>query len=370
MAANIEFNKNKNSYSFYSLKENPWHELGTVVKEAKTPEEIIHIANMDYTVNLAPMYASFIPAGTTSINKVDDGYLCTLESGETVKINKKGERVNTVFCTYRTDNLQTLGVVGNRYEAVQNTEAMEFIYHVCKNQMIINPNDVIIETAGVLGIGERIFVTAKLPSYNIAKDDIDKYILFTTSHDGSGSIRACFTNIRVVCNNTLNMALKNCTNMICFKHTKNVKQNLIIGAKMMRESLMYSDNTKAILEAADKVKVDDKAIMDYIFDITLDANQKEAINKAGGLNKIKDDDNIISTRKYNQIIDIRNFVDKGPGQDIHRGTMYWLFNGVTSYLNNGINYKDNLNKFDSIIQGNSFKIGQKALDNLVTRLSA
>ena len=55
MAANIEFNFNRNTYSFYSLKNVPWHGLGTVVEEAKTPDEIIRIANMDYEVALAPM---------------------------------------------------------------------------------------------------------------------------------------------------------------------------------------------------------------------------------------------------------------------------------------------------------------------------
>lgn len=50
---------------------------------------------------------------------------------------------------------------------------MDFIYQVCKSQMVINPKDVIIQTAGVLGIGERIFVTAKLPTYEIAKDEME-----------------------------------------------------------------------------------------------------------------------------------------------------------------------------------------------------
>lgn len=69
MAANIEFNSNRNTYSFYSLKDVPWHGLGTVVEESKTPDEIIRIANMDYEVALAPMFASFIPAEAKHIVK-------------------------------------------------------------------------------------------------------------------------------------------------------------------------------------------------------------------------------------------------------------------------------------------------------------
>lgn len=327
MAANIEFNSNRNAYSFYSLKDVPWHGLGTVVEEAKTPDEIIRIANMDYEVALAPMFASFIPAEAKHIVKEDNHYACHMSNGDVVIIPEKGARVSDVYATYRKDNYKILGTVGSRYEPVQNTEAMDFIYQVCKSQMVINPKDVIIQTAGVLGIGERIFVTAKLPTYEIAKDEMEKYILFTTSHDGSGSIQACFTDIRVVCNNTLNAALNHCKNMVRFKHTKNVKANLAIGAQMMRDTLKYSEQAKLILEAAEN-------------------------------------------RKKNQLHAMVNYIERGPGQDSHRGTMLWLYNGVTSYINNGIEYKDNLNKFDSITQGNSFKLGQTAFNKLVQRLSA
>lgn len=236
--------------------------------------------------------------------------------------------------------------------------------------MVINPKDVIIQIAGVLGIGERIFVTAKLPTYEIAKDEMEKYILFTTSHDGSGSIQACFTDIRVVCNNTLNAALNHCKNMVRFKHTKNVKANLAIGAQMMRDTLKYSEQAKLILEAAENIKINDDVMIDYITDLICDANQKEFIAKCGGIGKIPYENDVISTRKKNQLHAMVNYIERGPGQDSHRGTMLWLYNGVTSYINNGIEYKDNLNKFDSITQGNSFKLGQTAFNKLVQRLSA
>lgn len=370
MAANIEFNSNRNTYSFYSLKDVPWHGLGTVVEEAKTPDEIIRIANMDYEVALAPMFASFIPPEAKHLVKEDNHYACHMSNGDVIIIPEKGARVDDVYATYRKDNYKILGTVGSRYEPVQNIEAMDFIYQVCKSQMVINPKDVIIQTAGVLGIGERIFVTAKLPTYEIAKDEMEKYILFTTSHDGSGSIQACFTDIRVVCNNTLNAALNHCKNMVRFKHTKNVKANLAIGAQMMRDTLKYSEQAKMILEAAENIKINDDVMIDYITDLICDANQKEFIAKCGGIGKIPYDNDVISTRKKNQLHAMVNYIERGPGQDSHRGTMLWLYNGVTSYINNGIEYKDNLNKFDSITQGNSFKLGQTAFNKLVQRLSA
>lgn len=370
MAANIEFNSDKNTYSFYSLKEKPWHGLGTVVEEAETPDEIIHIANMDYEVDLAPMFASFIPNETVHVVKEDDCYACHKSNGDVIRVPNKGVKVPDIYATYRTDNYHVLGTVGSRYEPVQNASAMEFIYEICKSQNVINPNDVIIQTAGVLGEGERIFVTAQLPTYEIAKDEMEKYILFTTSHDGTGSVQACFTDVRVVCNNTLNAALRHCKNMVRFKHTKNVKANLMYGAAMMRESLKYSEEAKAILEAAEEIKINDNAIMDYITDLMCDANQKELITKAGGIKNIPYENDIISTRKRNMIESMMNYVERGPGQDSHRGTMLWLYNGVTSYINNGVSYKDALNKFDSITNGTSFKLGQQAFNKLVQYVAA
>lgn len=89
MAANIEFNSNRNTYSFYSLKNVPWHGLGTIVEEAKTPDEIIHIANMNYEVALAPMFASFIPAEAKHIIKEDNHYACHMSNGDVVIIPKR-----------------------------------------------------------------------------------------------------------------------------------------------------------------------------------------------------------------------------------------------------------------------------------------
>ena len=376
MAANIEFNQEKNTYSFYSLKEVAWHGLGQIVAEAKTPEEVIRLANLDYEVALAPMYASFIPAGYSRVLIVDDGFICqkvdpiTGHVIDEVKIPIKGSKVNDVFATYRTDNYDILGTVGSRYEPVQNTEAIDFIYNVCKNSQVVKPEDVIIETAGVLGKGERVFVTAKLPDYKMCGDDMEKYILFTTSHDGSGSIQACFTDIRVVCNNTLNAALKNCTNMMRFKHTKNVSSAMDRGAALMMQSLHYSQAANDIFTEADKMKINDTMILDYLTDLMCTPKEKEDVMKNSVGSLIRGTDEITSTRKLNKITEMRNFIENGVGQDTHRGTLLWVYNGVTSYLNNGVKYKDRLDKFDSITQGNSFKVGQNAMNILYQRIAA
>src|SRR5690606_26211696 len=117
------------------------------------------------------------------------------------------------------------------------------------------------ETAGALGYGERIFITAKLPDYiRVGKgDDVtEKYLFLTTSHDGSGSITAAFTPIRIVCQNTLNASLKNMTNVVRIRHTSGAKQRLedahrVMGlAERLSKELEGIFNNWATLRTTDK----------------------------------------------------------------------------------------------------------------------
>jgi len=104
------------------------------------------------------------------------------------------------------------------------------------------------ETAGALGKGERIFITAKLPDYITVggNDLIEKYLFLTTSHDGFGSITAAFTPIRIVCNNTLNAALRNNTNAFKIRHTVNAKERLEEAHKLMGITNLLSSQLEGI----------------------------------------------------------------------------------------------------------------------------
>ena len=126
--------------------------------------------------------------------------------------------------TVRDDHDFTLGVVGRDYGVVQNTKAFEFIDFIKE----VSGEAPIVETAGLLGNGERLFVSCKLgkDSYLNPDDAVKNYVVFTNSHDGSGAVMAFFTPIRVICSNTLAMAIKGCPNKVVFKHTKNVETRL------------------------------------------------------------------------------------------------------------------------------------------------
>ncbi len=192
MAHNINFNEQAGKHSFFSVKEKAWHGLGQIVQDYPTSAEAIKYAGLNYTVEKRRLFTY------DNENNV---------ANQDTEIVIPEIEVPNYYATIRTDSQQILGVVGKDYEVIQNVNAFSFF------DAIVGGDGIMYETAGALGKGERIFITAKLPDYiKVGNDDlIEQYLFLTTSHDGYGSITAAFTPIRIVCNNTLtHIAAPNC----------------------------------------------------------------------------------------------------------------------------------------------------------------
>lgn len=343
MAHNINYNKLTKKHSMFSRKEIPWHGLGQVVEEALTSEEAIVAAGLNYDVAKVNVYADFrkLPL------------LSTVEQHQ-----KKGELIPNLYATVRTDTREVLGTVGNRYEIVQNLNAFDFI------DAIVGSKEAIFETAGALGNGERIFVTAKLPNNIRIKntdDVIDNYILFTNSHDGSNPVIAGFTPIRVVCNNTLNMALNRLNNNIRLRHTKNVQEKIQIGLELMQLERRYSMEFEEVLNHLASVNITSDDLTTVTQKLLFNNEEIRAI-EAEGLQTDK-----ISAKKRNVFNDLEMYIDTGVGQELHRGTALWLYNGISSYYSNAKEYKSKEDRFTNILEGTSNKIVQNSF-NLITQL--
>ena len=162
MSANVE--------SMLYTREKPWHGLGVMCEEAPNSADALRIAGLDWTVESKPVFT-------------DNG------------VEIPGYKLNM-----RSSDNKPLGIVSNKYRIVQNVDAFEFT-----DEMI--GGDVRYETAGSLNGGKRIWLLAKMPTTKIVGDDVEPYMCFTNTHDGTGAIKVCMTPIRVVCNNTLNLAL-------------------------------------------------------------------------------------------------------------------------------------------------------------------
>jgi phage/plasmid-like protein (TIGR03299 family) len=160
MAHEINFNAITGKHSFYARSEKAWHGLGQVMDGYQNSQEVIINAGLDYTVAKEPN-VHIIP-GKGSVTSEDS------------------------FFTYRTDTGDVLGSrIGKKYTVLQNVDAFGFFDAITEGEGILY------ETAGALGDGERIFITAKLPDYiKIAQDDlIEKYLFLYNSHDGTVALR-------------------------------------------------------------------------------------------------------------------------------------------------------------------------------------
>ena len=243
MAHNINFNSKTGRYSFFSVKEKAWHGLGQIVQDYPTSGQAIRHAGLDYEVVKSPLFTK----GSGII-----------ETTNGIEIGSSELEVHNYFANIRTDNNAVLGVVGKDYHIVQNRDAFSFF-----DSIVGGTDGILYETAGALGNGERIFITAKLPSYirvGNGDDVTEKYIFLTTSHDGSGSITAAFTPIRIVCQNTLNASLRNMSNVVRIKHTAGAKQRLDNAHKVMGLANQFSDQLEGIFNEWTKVKVSDQEV--------------------------------------------------------------------------------------------------------------
>lgn len=163
MAANFESGFSANGIV-------PWHGLGQIIQDAPTSEDAIRLAGLDWDVIPKPIYDEF--------GRELPGY-----------------KVNT-----RSSDNTALGIVTDRYRIVQNSEAFAFTDELLGH-------GVRYETAGSLASGKRVWMLARMENTTIAEENIDPFLIFTNSHDGTGAIRVAITPVRVVCQNTLNLAL-------------------------------------------------------------------------------------------------------------------------------------------------------------------
>lgn len=309
MAHKIEFNEQTQTHSFVSSSgEKAWHGLGQVLEGKLTAAEAIEKANLGYEVIKTSLHAK--------------------SEGDVFPAFEKS------FATLRTDNNAPLGIVGESYEVVQNKDAFGFF------DAIIDAEEAIFETAGVLGKGERIFVTAKLPEdYLVGGEACNKYIILTNSHDGKSSVIAGFTSIRIVCNNTLQAALKNLENRVYIQHKIGAQDRLKEAYRVMNIASKYMNQVSEVFNEMTKVKVSDDVLLKYIEDVMRAEKSLEPQK--------------FSTNLKNKVNEIFNFCKTHPTQttEAANGTLWGAYNSISGYYNYNKKYKNAEVKFKSQLFG-------------------
>ena len=214
--------------TMFSVREKPWHGLGTIVMEAPASAEALKLAGLDWEVVQEPVYT---------------------DNRELIK----GYKANV-----RSSDRRVLGVVSDRYKVVQNTDAFSFTDGLLGK-------GVKYETAGSLQEGKKVWLLARLPKeFVIAGERISPYLVFSNTHDGSGSVKVAVTPVRVVCNNALNLALDNAKRSFSMIHTGNIHDKIQEAKDTLFMAENYMDNLGIEFEQLRRVKMTDAQVREYI----------------------------------------------------------------------------------------------------------
>lgn len=317
MAHNLTIENGNAQMMYYG--EIPWHELGTRLQKPATSEEAIVAAGLDWEVVKKPVY---------------------------VKLDKRFQ-VKDTFAMVRKDKWQKnecdiLGVVGKNYTPVQNKDAFNFF------DSIVGDKKAIYHTAGSLSDGKIIWILAKLPGYiRVVGNDIsEKYLLLSNSHDGSSMVQIKFTPIRIVCQNTLTIAM-NKGETLKVKHSRDVKDKLKQASKLLGIVNDKYDTIERSFKNMARVQLNEKRLNEYvktIFPDPVDELQYATVD---------------NNREM-----VRELFEQGLGNNLPgvQGTLWAGYNAVTELIDHKITRQNKDMRTKSIWFGNGYNVKQKAFD--------
>lgn len=244
MAANVE--------TMFYTREKPWHGLGTRVEVAPTSADALKMAGLDWEVLQESIYTD------------------------------AGDKIAGYKANVRSTDKKVLGVVTDRYKVIQNAEAFEFTDTLLGN-------GVRYETAGSLAEGKKVWLLARLPrEYIIGGERISPYLVFSNTHDGSGAVRVAVTPIRVVCNNTLNLALDTAKRSWSMVHTGDIKGKIQEAKDTLFMAEEYMDNLGREFERLRKVQMTDEQVKEYI-ELLLPLEKNATLTQLRNIKKLRED---------------------------------------------------------------------------------
>jgi phage/plasmid-like protein (TIGR03299 family) len=284
MSANLAMNAANEVMMAYQ-GQTPWHMSGNAVPEGspavKSVPLFLEAAGLDWEVQLKSM---FYRHGDKSI------------------------KVPSRRAVVRNTDGKLLATVGAGYEPFQNRDAMMVLQPACDRF------GVEIETAGALGKGDRVWMLAKLPKSiePIPGDVIDNYLMVLTGHNGWTAYSARFTQVRVVCQNTINLALRDDA-MVKLRHVASEVDRLTQVADIITGFLEVAKSTAASYQKLAAHKLSEAEIKTYI-ETALDL----------------DYDNPVAARRRDRVFELAT--KTGKGVELAPGTAWSAFNAITEYI--------------------------------------
>lgn len=306
MAHEIEIIDGKAQTAYVGNK--PWHGLGVKLEEGVTPNEMMIAAGLDWTVEKQNTF---------------------------IEIGDKKVYTNTDALVRSTDN-KILDIVGRDWNPVQNAEAFDFF---CD---FVEKGDMKMDTAGSLKEGKIVWALAKLKNdFTIFNGDhVKGYLLFSNPHQYGKSIDVRFCAERVVCNNTLVMALAESSKGF---------------AKINHRSKFDAERVKSIIGISSNKMDDFKKVAEFIG--SKQYKQVDVIKYYGeifGKSEAKGKD---LTRSGEQAMEI---LESQPGNEFQKGSFWQLFNSIT-YVTDHVLGRGDDTRMESAWFGMNATKKQKAL---------
>ncbi len=294
-----------------------WHGLGARLSQVATAQEAIEAANMGWEVGMREVFIQ-------------------TPSGQFMEVTDKK-------AVTRLDNGKVFGIFSNQYTPLQNRDAFTFF------DSVVGAGEAIYHTAGTLAGGSRIWILAKLPGdLKLSDTDVlERYILLANSHDGSLAVTMKPTTVRVVCNNTLSVALGGETNKL-FRavHTSSVMQRVNQARETLGLQEAYFANVMRGIERLADERMTQAAANEFLVELFGQEENPEAI----------------STRMQNQIDTVGNLFVKGTG---NHGVNRWdMLNAVTEFVDHK-RTKDDDKRLDAAWFGGGKDLKQKAWNLLL-----
>jgi phage/plasmid-like protein (TIGR03299 family) len=327
MAHNLSTDAQGNAM-MVSLRENPWHGLGTVIQEPMSGLEFLKAGRLDFQVVTSPMFT-----------EIDGERIIMPDRKAVSRKDADGTRV-------------TLGTVGNDYHVLQNAEMIQIFENLSKGGQITY------ETAGALFKGETVWILAKIPElkfsikndkrgFGVATDDSIPYMMITSGHIGNQALVVSPTVVRVVCNNTLRMAKRDIATRKkksngCFysiRHTAKmplaIKEMETYFQEMINDFVWNHEMHQALAQ----VEVTEGQVMEF-FNFMVDPKIDESKDESPTVSKNKE------TRTANRIETLKTLWNAPTNQlEATRGTFYAL-------MQTGIEYVDH-EKATRVTEGNN-----------------
>ena len=225
--------------SGFSYRQPMWHGLGTVIEERpKNVYQALKLAELEWRVEGQPLY-----------------YKSTRNDNTLFIPDKKA--------LVRDDTDMCLGVVSSKYEEIQNDALMSFVYTLLKE------GGAKLETAGSLKGGRLVWALADLEDYTIeiggVEEELTKtYLLATSSHDGSSACKVMVTKVRVVCFNTLSMALGAADNVYTIRHIGYVDSRVREARDSLGLALKWDKSITKALEFMADEKCDNELFQELV----------------------------------------------------------------------------------------------------------